>query len=33
MSAMPPKADIFSVKTDVCFVPLTDMLKVGVDVA
>ena len=25
MSALPPKADIFSVKIDVCFVPLTDI--------
>ena len=24
MSALPPKADMFSVKIDVCFVPLAD---------
>ena len=25
MSALPPKADMFSVEIDVCFVPLTDI--------
>ena len=25
MSALPPKADMFSVELDVCFVPLTDI--------
>ena len=25
MSALPPKADIFSVEIDVCFVPQTDV--------
>ena len=25
MSALPPKADMFSVKIDVCFVPITDI--------
>jgi hypothetical protein len=25
MSALPPKADMFSVKIDVCFVPIADI--------
>jgi hypothetical protein len=25
MSALPPKADMFSVEIDVCFVPIADM--------
>ena len=25
MSALPPKADIFSVEIDVCFVPIADL--------
>ena len=27
MSALPPKADMFSVKIDVCFVPTTDIAQ------
>ena len=26
MSALPPKADMFSVKIDVCFVPIADIV-------
>ena len=28
MSALPPKADMFSVEIDVCFVPIADKLRV-----
>ena len=31
MSALPPKADIFSVEIDVCFVPLTDIGSAVID--
>ena len=27
MSALPPKADMFSVEIDVCFVPIADMAQ------
>ena len=30
MSALPPKADMFSVKIDVCFVPKADLSVLGV---
>ena len=30
MSALPPKADMFSVEIDVCFVPTADILRVEV---
>ena len=31
MSALPPKADMFSVEIDVCFVPLTDIGSAVID--
>ena len=29
MSALPPKADMFSVEIDVCFVPIADIAQAG----